>query len=213
MSRRLAKKLTARDSEELGDLIEQGDETGTEDTELVAQLAAGEAQALGELYMRHAAVVFRVIKRYARQLTESECEDLCQDVFLTAFDVAGRFEGKGTVRSWLCGIAIRMGRGKQRQRFLRGQLLDRHGGQSTGLAREVHDPVEGAVQSRLDLTKALTVLPEAQREVLLLHVVENMSGEEIAAVLGISSKTVWTRLHRARQKMRAALSERGRRKT
>jgi RNA polymerase sigma-70 factor (ECF subfamily) len=212
VTRRIAGKLTARDSQEIEEIAEATDREELDDRELMARLAQGQPEPLGELYNRHAAVIFRVLRRYVRGAQQSELEDLCQEVFLTAYEVAPRFKGEGTVRSWLCGIAIRLGRGRQRKRWVRGQLLSKFGGQSTGLAREVDDPIEGAVSSRIDLEKALAVLPKAQREVLLLHVIENLSGEEIAAALGISSKTVWTRLHRARQKMRVALSERGRRK-
>ena len=48
------------------------------------------------------------------------------------------------------------------------------------------------------LEKALARLPEAQRQVLLLHTVEGMGDDEIAGALGIAVKTVSTRLHRAR---------------
>ena len=67
--------------------------------------------------------------------------------------------------------------------------------------------VESAVGARVEVKRALAILPEPQREVLLLHVVENFSGDEIAEALGISPKTVWTRLHRARKSMRKALTK------
>ena len=69
--------------------------------------------------------------------------------------------------------------------------------------------LDSQIGARVDVTRALEALPEPQRQVLLLHVVDNLSGEEIATALGISPKTVWTRLHRARQTMRKHVARSG----
>ena len=58
----------------------------------------------------------------------------------------------------------------------------------------------------LHLRHALAQLPEDYREPLLLQVLGGFSGEEIAAIMRILPATVMTRLFRARQRMRAALS-------
>jgi RNA polymerase sigma-70 factor (ECF subfamily) len=177
------------------------------DADLVAALGRGEAEALGTLYERHGATVLGVLRRYARGLGDAELEDLRQEAFLTALDAAPRYRQSGSVRSWLCGIAIQLGRNRSRRARWRRGLVERFGGRGTGVARTVADPVEGAAGARLDAEKALGGLPSAQREVLLLHVVEELSGAEIAVALGIAEKTVWTRLHRARKAMREALAE------
>jgi RNA polymerase sigma-70 factor, ECF subfamily len=54
---------------------------------------------------------------------------------------------------------------------------------------------------RESLMQSLDKLSKGQREVLGLNAVEGFSGEEIARILGIRPKTVWTRLHRARAQM------------
>ncbi|NTV27819.1 MAG: sigma-70 family RNA polymerase sigma factor, partial [Methanothrix sp.] len=63
----------------------------------------------------------------------------------------------------------------------------------------VDTSIDTDLGTRAELRQALAALPEPQRQVLLLHVLENLSGEEIAETLGISPNTVWTRLHRARK--------------
>lgn len=185
----------------------QGDPPGAQDSDLVAALARGEPEALGILYERHGATILRVLRRYTRGLADTDLEDLRQEVFLTALDAAPRYRQTGSVRSWLCGIAVQLGRNRSRRSLWRRGLVERFGGLSTGVAKTVSDPVEGVVGSRLEAERALRVLPAAQREVLLLHVVEELSGPEIATALGINEKTVWTRLHRARKAMREALAE------
>ena len=64
---------------------------------------------------------------------------------------------------------------------------------------------ERAVATREEVWRALSMLPESQREVLLLHV-EGFSGDEISGMLDIRPKTVWTRLHRARRALTQKLS-------
>ena len=171
------------------------------------QLAGGDAEPLGELFLRYGKMVHSVLRRYAVGAAEAELDDLVQEVFLTLFESAPRYLESGKLRSWLCGIAVRKARSGRRKNWLRDNLLRRFGGGGAGIAVMHESTVESQAGARVEVTRALAVLPEPQREVLLLHVVENLSGEEIAEALGISPKTVWTRLHRARQAMRAALEE------
>ncbi len=62
-----------------------------------------------------------------------------------------------------------------------------------------------ASDQRRQVEVALRALSDEQRLVILMHVVEGMGAPDIAAALGIRTKTVWTRLHRARVAMRQAL--------
>lgn len=72
-------------------------------------------------------------------------------------------------------------------------------------------PDESAdLHERADLVnRAITALPEDQREALLLFTVEGMSQAEVAAALGCSPKAVEVRVYRARQLLREALAKAG----
>lgn len=59
-----------------------------------------------------------------------------------------------------------------------------------------------------DLEAALRVLPDEQREILLLVALEEMSYDDVAQTLGIPIGTVMSRLSRAREKMRANMEGR-----
>jgi RNA polymerase sigma-70 factor (ECF subfamily) len=63
---------------------------------------------------------------------------------------------------------------------------------------------EGAVQIQ-NLEHAITLLPDGQREVLLLVALEAMRYEEVAEILDIPVGTVMSRLHRARERLRVLL--------
>ncbi len=171
----------------------------------MARLAEGDAEPLGVLYERYGRMVFALVGRYASASGRAELEDLVQEVFLTLFETAPRYVETGKARAWICGVAVRKARAGWRRRFWRQSILARFAPGGAGTAAARASSVEADVDARVTVERALEKLPAAQREVLLLHVVESLSGDEIAEVLGISPNTVWTRLHRARQAMRAEL--------
>ena len=55
------------------------------------------------------------------------------------------------------------------------------------------------------IVKALSSLPDSEREVIMLRAIEGFSGDEIALILGISHGTVRVRLHRARARIEKTL--------
>jgi RNA polymerase sigma-70 factor (ECF subfamily) len=174
--------------------------------DLVARMAGGDRRALEELYATYADFVQRVLLRYGQGVSEADVPDLVQEVFLTAYDAAPRYRNEGKPRAWLCGIALRLARRSAHRGARRTGLLERFGRLHAPRPAATEDPERLAGQ-RLAIDRALARLPDAQREILLLHSVEQMSGEEIAAVQGIKVKTVWTRLHRARSKLQRLLDD------
>jgi len=172
------------------------------DERLMATLATGELEALGELYRRHGALARSAIVRYAPEISAAELDELTQEVFLTLCDTATRYEEQQRFKAWLYGIAVRKTRSWQRTTWLRRRLLKSKHGEPVGLARRPGGSPERAVALRELVDRTLARLTEGQRQVLLLHAVEGFTGEEIAEILGIRPETVWTRLHRVRRAVR-----------
>ena len=169
------------------------------DARAMADLAQGRLEALGTLYMRHGAMVCRALRRLAPEISRAELEELGQEVFLTLSDTAARYEERTRLGAWLYGIAVRKAKSWRRKTWLRRKLLGQHGGTSPGTSPGTAPSPEREVAMRQEATRVLDRLPKEQREVLMLHAVEGFTGEEIAEILGIKAKTVWTRLHRARR--------------
>jgi RNA polymerase sigma factor (sigma-70 family) len=168
------------------------------DAELMKRLGQGDSAALGVLYRRYGKMVLSIVHRSTLSLASLEADDVCQEVFLALNDTAPRYREAGRLKSWICGIAIRKSKELRRNRWLKSALLDR-------FRRAPGPPLRSAGEARVEIGEALSALSGAQRDVLLLHTVENLSAEEIAAALGIRVKTVFTRLHRAREAMRRRL--------
>src|SRR5215204_881600 len=94
------------------------------DEALIAALVAGEPEALGALYDRHARVVFSVIMRIAGD--RDVAEEILQEVFLRAWQQAHAFdETRGTVRFWLHRIAHNLTLNELRRRQRRPQVQRR----------------------------------------------------------------------------------------
>lgn len=138
-------------------------------------------------------MVLGVIRQTDVSLASAAAEDLCQEVFLALPSAARRFRPGAEVRTWLAGVAVRKMREHRRNTWLRRNLLERFWPKA-----DVEAPADVRVDAANEGRRLLELLPEPLRVVLVLQVVEGFSAQEIAASLGISENTVWTRIHRAR---------------
>ncbi len=175
------------------------------DAALMKRLADGDSSALGPLHRRYARMVTSLLLRVDPARGLEQAEDLTQEVFVTLLDTADRYEDQQRLKSWLCGIAVRKSRDARRSRWRRASILARESRRAPGMAAPQDAGTDERLAARRAIDDALRSLPESQREVIVLHAMEGMSGEEIAAALGIRPNAVWVRLHRARKRLRKQL--------
>jgi RNA polymerase sigma-70 factor (ECF subfamily) len=151
--------------------------------------------------------VHRVVRRLAGPrpgVDGGDVEDMVQEVFLVALRRRGDWEGRGALRTWLYGIAVKVVAGHRRGAWFKA-LRHRLPAEAAELVAAVDDPT-AALDSREAerlVYRALEGLGEKHRTALILYELEELSGEEIAAVMGCPVTTVWTRLYNARRKLRA----------
>lgn len=126
-----------------------------------------------------------------------EAEDLVQEVFLRALAGWPRFEHRADPRTWLWAITRNVLREYYRSHRTTEPL-------SEDIARE-EGPAE-AVDARIDLIRALRMLPQAQREVVILRLVQDWSVTDTARALGWPEVRVRVTLHRALQRLRTVLT-------
>ena len=176
------------------------------DASALHALSQGHIGALGVIYDRYHSYVSSFVCRATNDA--SDVEDIVHATFMTAARAAGNFDGRTSCRPWLVGIAARLIHRRKRG-FLRwaramhefrvyqgDRLIDPH--------RELT-----ARDDMRRLSKALEMLAEPKRVVLLLAESSDLSSEDIAEVLQIPVGTVWTRLHHARRDLRRLLSSGG----
>ena len=184
------------------------------DVALIAALAAGEVEALGALYDRQARIVFALLLRIVGD--RDAAEEILQEVFLRAWQHAHAFDDtRGTVRSWLCGIAHNLALNELRRQRRRPQLQQRppNADPDDDSARHIDVGKDPAIDAwcavrDAELAHALDQLPAGQREVLLLYA-EGFSQSEIAAKLDEPLGTIKSRMRRALCQLRETLSALG----
>jgi RNA polymerase sigma-70 factor (ECF subfamily) len=168
-----------------------------DESRLIDGLRRGERSALEAMILRHRPVVSRLVARLNSWSGDSE--DLVQEVFLAALHGAGRFRGNSRISTWLMRICINVCRQHHRTRMLRAKFW------KTWLTNPESAPTTDASQHveqnerSQRVTRAVGRLKGKYREVVVLHYLQEMSIDDVAAVLKLSRGAVEMRLHRARQ--------------
>jgi RNA polymerase sigma-70 factor (ECF subfamily) len=136
----------------------------------------------------------------------SDAEDALQETWLDLAQGIGTFRGEAKLSTWLFRIAIRHAARVKNQRRSRATLELEEAEAAPGGKDPAHvaEELEGARR----LLGAISRLPLEQRVVLGLAVGDELSYAEIAAILGIPEGTVSSRLHAAREGLRARLESR-----
>ncbi|MET0517581.1 MAG: RNA polymerase sigma factor [Burkholderiaceae bacterium] len=144
------------------------------------------------------------LRRYARALVgdRDEADDLVQDTLERAWARASLWRGVGDMRAWLFGIMHNLHADARRRPRLKLQPLDPQ------FSEPALPPSQGERLAVLDLQGALDLLPDEQRQVLLLVALEDMAYAEVALLLDIPIGTVMSRLSRGRERLRALLVQR-----
>lgn len=178
------------------------------DHELLLRSGGGDMEAFEQLVRRHQASAFRLLRSLTRDVADAE--DALQETFLAVWRSAGDFRGTGSARAWILTIARNAVRRQHRRRVDEPAdllPLDELGLQA-GWGRDIgRDDLASRLEDRAALEAALRTLATDDREVLLLRDVEGFSGAEVATALGISVPAMKSRLHRARLRLSAALTE------
>jgi RNA polymerase sigma-70 factor (ECF subfamily) len=179
----------------------------TSETSAGSGLGSGSLEDFQGIYREHYPAIWRFLLHLG--VRKSDVADVTHNVFLIAYRKLPTFEHRSSMRTWLCGIAFRVGRGFLKSSAVRLEVPDSDAG-LTDVASS-----EGSLESsrhsgELALAeKLLDALPAEQREVFVLHELEQMTGTEIAALMGTSLGTVRSRLRRARDSFRKQLAALG----
>ena len=163
--------------------------------EAAERLEGGEASAFEEIVNATSAKLVRLSARMLGNVADAE--DVVQDAYMKAYQaiVAGQFDRRSRVETWLYRIVVNatIDAKRKRRRRATDELSD--------VAVEGGTSAEATVALR-ELADWLGELPEEQQAALLLKSVEGMSSAEIAKILECSEGAVEQRLVRARATLR-----------
>jgi RNA polymerase sigma-70 factor (ECF subfamily) len=186
-----------------------GPEGDAEDVRLMESVAGGDTVAFEKLIERHQALVVGTVARMLG--SNSDVEDLAQQVFLRVWRSAGRYIPRAKFTTWLLKITRNLVFNEMRRTKRQAHVPIQTEPQGDDLPikdESVRSPAESLLEHELQraIEEAIIELPETQRLALVLRRYEGRSYEEIGEILDLSVPAVKSVLFRARTELRARLA-------
>jgi RNA polymerase sigma-70 factor (ECF subfamily) len=207
--------------------MSQADDVTYTDADLVALLQTGDENAISQLVEQWSPTMFRLARSFVA--SPQSAEDVVQEAWLGMLSGLARFEGRSSLRTWTFTILVNRARtrGAREARTVPQPPLATRGEPSADdwfpgsgdeaartwssidAASRWDTAPESAVLARealLELDRAVSALPQRQRQVVTMRDIGGMCAEEVCAALGITAANQRVLLHRARAVLRAALA-------
>jgi RNA polymerase sigma-70 factor, ECF subfamily len=184
-----------------------------DEAELVRRARARDGMAFRIIMERNNRRLYRIARSILRN--DSEAEDVVQETYVKAYIHLGWFRGDARLATWLARITMHEALGRVRRRrptvaldSFEPELSQAQIIQFPQIAGQ-EDPERTMAQRQILhlVEQALDNLPEIFRIVFMTRLIEGMSIEETAELLGLKPETVKTRLHRARELLRDQLDK------
>lgn len=160
----------------------------------------GDVAAFESLYREHAGRVHGLCLRMTG--SAHEAESLTQEAFVRAWQRLGDFRGDSAFGTWMHHVAVSVVLTSKRATLRRLRRVETTDDLSV---LDGPSPAPRAPEARVDLERAIALLPEGARIVFVLFEIEGYSHAEIASELGIAENTSKAQLHRARGLLREVL--------
>jgi RNA polymerase sigma-70 factor (ECF subfamily) len=171
------------------------------DAGLVRAVLEGDVTAFEALMRRYNQRVFRAARAVLGD--ESEAEDAAQQAWISIYCHLHQWDARGAFSTWALRIVVHEAIRRSAARG-RPPLLLVEAAEGPPSAPSPEDEAHKA-ELRALLERAVDALPQRLRVVLVLRDIEELSGPETAATLGLTEEAVRVRLHRARRTLREAL--------
>jgi RNA polymerase sigma-70 factor (ECF subfamily) len=183
-----------------------------EDRETIARVLDGDYDAFEELVEKYEGRIYRHLRKMVKD--NHHAQDLLQETFLSAYKGLGGFTGASSFSTWLFRIATNaalMYLRKQRPESVEydDEIRSQTDGAFAAASQEfVNTPLDILLSSegRRKIEEAIDDLPVLYRSVIVLRDVEGFSLEEVSKIMDSSVAAIKSRLHRARNSVREALT-------
>jgi len=175
----------------------------TSDIELCRLATGGNIAAFELLYQKYHRRTYSLCLRMTSSQTEAE--DLTQEVFIQLFRKIGSFRGDSAFSTWLHRLTVNQVLMHFRRRSVKNERTSEDGEMPEQMVTGSSNPNKMQVVDRIALKNAIAQLPNGYRNVFVLHDVEGFEHEEVARMMGISVGTSKSQLHKARLKLRGLL--------
>jgi RNA polymerase sigma-70 factor (ECF subfamily) len=171
------------------------------EVEMIARAQQGDSAAFEWLFRQHSPKVYRLCLRMLKDKVAAE--DLTQEAFLRVFRNIASFRGESAFSTWLHRIAVNAVlmhlRKNGQQKFSSSPPAENGDGWRAPRCEDcVPDLRLERLVDRLAINRPLESMPAGYKRVLVLHDIEGYQHNEIAAILGCSTGTSKSQLHKAR---------------
>jgi RNA polymerase sigma-70 factor (ECF subfamily) len=214
--------------------ISQRSQTGTSsglgkgEDALLARLKRGDEGAFDELVTKHHGTLIRMAMGYVAD--REVAEEVVQDTWMAVIESLNRFEGRSSLRTWVCGILIHKAkdrgvREKRHTTFSAFESYDDDNEEAVDPSRfqqsgewaghwafppqpwddQTPETLLASKQAVDCMQRAIEALPATLKEVLILRDVEGVEAKEVCEMLDITETNLYVRLHRARERVRVAV--------
>lgn len=179
------------------------------DAVLATDAQNGSRRAFDLLVIRHKAQIYRIARHYIGN--SSDALDIVQESFVAAWLGIGRYDATRDFGAWLRTIALNKCRDFGRRQSVRRKVIRLFGLLDVRETTEqspdiVAEQAEFDVSRLQALDRAVSALPAAQKEILVLTAFAGLSHQEVAAQLGTTVKAVEMKVRRAKQKLEELLT-------
>lgn len=159
------------------------------------------APTFEDVYLEHFAYVWHSLRRLG--IAVADLPDATHDAFIAVHRSLAKYDPARPVRPWLFGIAFRVASDRrQRDRSAREVV---HEAMEIADTKPLADQQLSDEQTRAIVLEALTALDVERRAVIILHDIDEVPIAEIARVLEVPDKTLYSRLRIAREQFAAAI--------
>ena len=202
----------------------------SEDRKMVARLKQGDEGAFDELVNKHHGALIRMALSHVAD--REVAEEVVQDTWMAVIEGLNRFEGRSSLRTWIFGILIHKAkdrgvREKRHTTFSAFEAFDDGNDEAVDPSRfqqsgewaghwafppqpwddQTPEKLLASQQAVNAMHRAIEALPANLREVLILRDVEGADAKEVCEILKITETNLYVRLHRARERVRAAVEK------
>ncbi|MEP6947274.1 MAG: RNA polymerase sigma factor [Acidobacteriota bacterium] len=180
-------------------------DAATVDIDLCRAATTGSMPAFEMLYQRYHRRTYSLCLRMTSSQTEAE--DLTQEVFIQLFRKIGSFRGDSAFSTWLHRMTVNQVLMHFRRRSVKNERTSDDGEMPEQTVIGTANPNKMPVIDRIALKNAIAQLPHGYKSVFVLHDIEGFEHEEVARMMGISVGTSKSQLHKARLKLRGLLAK------
>lgn len=205
-----------------------GSSLSQEDHSLIVRLRKGDEGAFDELVNKHHGVLIRMALGHVAD--REAAEEVVQDTWMAVIEGLSRFEGRSSLRTWICGILIHKAkdrgvRDKRHTTFSDFESRDDEHDEAVDPSRfhrsgewaghwafppqpwddRTPETLLASHQAVHAMNRAIDELPSTLKDVLILRDIEGVEAKEACELLKITETNLYVRLHRARERVRRAV--------